>query len=376
MITASGLHNGTARPAFMHVLSHLLPPTWSPQDGTLLDLPSENILYDDLENWLDTGRRLAKTAMQDRLLFHFAIGDWYNCGVASLGSRAEKAAKALPHISYAAIRQCAYVAKRFPTDFRTIELPWNLYRQLAPEPAEVRFPFLNQVLSGTLEEEEWQGQLKQMSRLRRLSSRSASESRVRLRGRSAAGHSARGFSPCATQPEEPLNLRQCLTPSESRVGAGRHLAERHPAPDLGPCAPIGPTAVDGPCAPAQAPNPHDLPANLRQCLTPSPAPCLHELVKWIRSNYTSEERLQLIKLLLAQAPQQVKDKLAVELIGTADKPCLLRISRERWADWEFLSDQVDEDIGIVATRLMYHADRVYGPYVRRRRISLRDGPAP
>ncbi len=109
-------------------------------------------------------------------------------------------------------------------------------------------------------------------------------------------------------------------------------------------------------------------------LARSPAPSLHELVKWIRSNYTGEERLQLIRLLFAQAPQEAKDNLAVELIGSSNKPCLLRMSRERWADWEFLSDQVGEDIGIVATRLMYHADRVYGPHVRRRRYSLAHSP--
>ncbi len=313
------------------------PKPAPPKPRPTLHLPMEDDVYHDLEDWLEYGRHIISASRQNHLLLSFAIGDWYNEGEFQWGERAQTAAQALPQISWSVIRQCAYVAKRIPDQLRLPQLSWHVYRQLAPLDEDVRSSWLKELKSGDIEEEDLKHHLKQLSAERR-----------------------------STRSKQP----------RSRVRAGGRSAECHPAEDLGPTAVAGPCAPDGPR--------QEEPGNLRQCLTPapllpfspSPLPPVHELAAWIRSNYSQEERLKLIKLLLAQAPQEVKDQLAQELVENTERPCMMRMSRERWADWEFLSDQVGMDISIVANRLMYHADRVYGPYIRRRRLSLRDAPAP
>ncbi len=160
--------------------------------STVLLPPDPSSWTVSLDQWQEAGRSLIHQEQRNRLSMCFAIGDWYNAGHLKWGSRAKTVASALPQMSYRLVRECAYVAKRFPQEHRSSSLPWNLYRGLAPVPQEQRFLWLKQAESGSIPPDQWTAQLSAMR-----CERSAATSRVGGGRRSANGHSAPDLGPCA-----------------------------------------------------------------------------------------------------------------------------------------------------------------------------------
>ncbi len=310
----------------------------APQESRpVLHLPGEATAYDHLEHWLQQGHHLATTARQNRVQMSFAIGDWYNSGVAQWGEKARKAAQQMPGYRTESVRRCGYVAARFPKQYRNAPVSWNSFLLLAPEEDQERFSLIQEITTGRLSEEEWTTKLRELRSAR-------TKTRTSTRAASANSCSAaQPEPPAGMSPQELLSWLVCSYTEEQRRELF-HLLSHH-------------------LQQTDASSLQEEPGNLRQDLTPSsPESALttHD------SRLTTEERHELINSLLAQEPQAVHVELALELISTDEYPCFLRMSRERFKDFEFLSEQVKEEIGYVAATLLDNAHLVYGYYIQHR----------
>ncbi len=311
--------------------------TPAPQESRpVLHYQDEATAYDHLEHWLQQGHQLTTTTRQNRVQMSFAIGDWYNSGVAQWGEKARKAAQEMPGYRSENVRRCGYVAARFPKQYRNAPVSWNSFLLLAPEEEKERFSLIQEITTGSISEEEWTTKLRELRKARtkpRASTRAASANSC---------SAAQPEPPAGLSPQELLSWLQCTYTEEQRRELLHLLSQDLHQTDA-----------------AQ----QEEPGNLRQDLTPSsPESALttHD------SRLTTEERLQLIRSAMAQEPDEVRKDLALELIRTDNYPCILRMSRDRWDDFLFVAEQVGEEIGEVVRTLLFRADRVYGPGLQQR----------